>query len=63
MPPRTWRFRIQDILDAIEQIRDYTAGMDLEGFSSSKVVVDAVLYRISVIGEAASAIPEEIGAQ
>ena len=63
MPPRAWRFRVQDILDAIAQIRDYTAGMDFEEFSSSRIVIDATLYRISVIGEAASGIPEDVREQ
>lgn len=63
MPPREWRFRLQDILAAIQQVQDYTTGMDLESFAASAVVVDAVLYRIAVIGEAARAIPDEVKAQ
>jgi uncharacterized protein with HEPN domain len=30
MPSRDWRFRIQDILECMEKIADYTAGMTLD---------------------------------
>lgn len=30
MPSRDWRFRIQDILEWMERIADYTAGMTLD---------------------------------
>jgi len=42
MPPREWRFRIQDILDAIESIRTYTEGSDFTIFERDKRTVDAV---------------------
>jgi len=32
MPPRTWRIRIVDILDAIAAIAEYTHDMDYDGF-------------------------------
>lgn len=60
MPPRSWQFRVDDILDAIQQVQAYTAGMDFEAFASNTLVVDGVLYRIAVIGEAARAIPDDV---
>ena len=30
MSPRDWRVRIEDILDAVDKIRRYSAGMALE---------------------------------
>ena len=29
MPPRDWRLRIEDILDALDRVERYTAVMDL----------------------------------
>jgi uncharacterized protein with HEPN domain len=43
VPRRTWRFRIEDILNAIRQIQSYTADMDFESFVADGMVVDAVL--------------------
>ena len=51
------------MLEAVAQVQAYTRGMDLESFEANDVVVDAVLYRISVIGEAARAIPDNIKTQ
>jgi len=61
VPHRDWRFRVQDILDAITAIRTYTEGMDLEKFAADRKTVDAVLRNLVVIGEAATHIPEDIG--
>ena len=60
MPPRAWRFRLDDMLAAIQQIRGYVHGMDLESFRSDPRTVDAVVYRLAVIGEAANARPDEV---
>ena len=59
MPPRDWRFRIQDILDSIEKIQTYTRGMDYDSFHSSSITIDAVIRNLEIIGEAASHIPKD----
>lgn len=51
---------MQDILDAIATIESYTAGMDYPAFAQDRRTVDAVLRNVTVIGEAASRIPEAI---
>ena len=60
MPPRHWKLRIEDILVAIERIQRYTDGMDLSSFSRDDRTVDAVVRNITVIGEAAGAVPEDV---
>ena len=60
MSPRDWRLRVQDILDTIATIQGYTAGMEYAAFARDRRTVDAVLRNITVIGEAASRIPEAI---
>ncbi len=62
MSPREWRLRVQDILDAIATIQDYTAGIEYAAFTRDRRTMDAVLRNITVIGEAASRIPEAIQA-
>jgi uncharacterized protein with HEPN domain len=60
VPPRGWRVRVEDILVAVERISAYTAGMTFEGFRADAKTVDAVLYNIGIIGEAARHVPLEI---
>jgi uncharacterized protein with HEPN domain len=40
MPLRQWKLRIHHILDAIDKIRVYTAGISLEAFSANDLVVE-----------------------
>lgn len=60
MPPRNWRLRIEDILEAIHKTQRYISGMSFEEFCSDDQVVDAVVRNLEVIGEAARHIPPEI---
>ena len=54
---RDYRLYIEDILEAIEKIEEYTEGMALEEFRTNKMVVDAVVRNLEIIGEACRAIP------
>ena len=60
MPPRDWQVRVTDILGAIAAIQEFTAGMDYASFVRDQKTVDAVLLDISVIGEAAGYVPENV---
>ena len=60
MPPRDWRVRLQDIVEASEKIDRYTDGMDLDAFVANDLVADAVTRNIGIIGEAARYVPPEI---
>lgn len=60
MPPREWLLRIEDILDAAEKIKRFTRGMDATSFAANETVVDAVLHNLSVIGEAAKHVPNDV---
>jgi len=61
--PRNWKFRVEDILGAINAIEGYTRNMTPESFSADPRTLDAVLHNISVMGEAATCIPDEIAQQ
>lgn len=60
MPSRGWRFRIDDILEAVAAVRGYTAGMGLDQFIRDRRTVDAVVRNLMIIGEAAVHVPEEV---
>jgi len=60
VPPREWRLRIEDMLDAIDAIEEFVSGMDFEGFRTDRKTVDAVVRNLEVIGEAARHVPEDV---
>lgn len=60
MSSRDWKFRIQDILFAIDKIEKYTSGKTLEEFIESDIVMDAVIRNFEIIGEASKSIPLSI---
>jgi len=47
------------ILEAIERIQEYVRNLDEAGFSSTKIVQDAVIRNLEVIGEASRNIERE----
>lgn len=51
---------LDDVLDSIEKIKDYTEEMSLEDFREDVETQDAVSYRLMVIGEAVKQIPEDV---
>jgi uncharacterized protein with HEPN domain len=59
-PERNWRMRVEDILACIEKIQAYTQRMTYEQFSADRKTVDAVIWNLEIIGEAAGFIPLEI---
>jgi uncharacterized protein with HEPN domain len=58
--PRDYGLYLDDILEAIDNIRDYTANMGYEAFMLDKKTRDAVVRNLEIIGEAAGRLPEEI---
>ena len=55
--------RVEDILEAIERISRYTAGMNEAAFVRDEKTVDAVIRNLTVIGEAARFIGAEVEAE
>ena len=60
MPPRSWRVRIEDILEAIDNIEHYVAGLDFDAFEADRKTVDAVERNLEIIGEATANLPDEV---
>jgi len=60
--PRDHRLYLDDILEAVQQIRSYVQGLDEESFRADRKTRDAVLRNLEIIGEAAKNLPEVITA-
>ena len=50
---RDFRLYLDDILEAIHQIRTYMADQDEEAFTTDRKTQDAVIRNLEIIGEAA----------
>ena len=59
MSRRPGRLLIEDMLDRIERIQRFVAGMEREAFLRDEKTVDSVVRNLEVIGEAASRLPRE----
>ena len=57
---RDERLYLNDILESIEKIQQYTADLSFEEFVANSMAVDAVVRNLEIIGEAASHIPDDI---
>lgn len=53
------RLYLDDIAEAIEAIEEYTSGITYEAFSETRLVQDAVIRRVEIIGEAARRLPQQ----
>ena len=60
---RDFQLYLEDILNAIENIQEYTNNLSFEKFAQDKKTIDATIRNFEVIGEAAKAVPEEIRKQ
>ena len=50
----------KDMVDAMQNIEEYTEGLDFKGLKDNKLIRDAVIRNLEVIGEAVKNIPKEI---
>jgi len=51
---------LNDILESITDIREFTAGMTKENFYADRKTIKAVVRSLEVIGEAAGKIPQDV---
>ncbi|MCK4542407.1 MAG: DUF86 domain-containing protein [Spirochaetales bacterium] len=56
---RDMRVYIEDILECIEKIEEYTKEIDNDEFFENTLIQDAVLRRLEIIGEAVKNIPQD----
>lgn len=60
VPPRAWRDRVEDIIQAVERVLTYTQSMDSDTFARDQRTIDAVVRNLEVIGEASTHIPADV---
>jgi len=60
MSERDYKLYIQDILNSIEKIIEYTKSMSSEEFSNNDMTIDAVVRNFEIIGEASKNVPENV---
>ncbi len=58
--PREYSQYLEDILEAIARIEEYTGGMSFEEFAEERMTQDAVVRNLEIIGESVKNIPEEV---
>lgn len=54
---------LADILAALDETAEFTAGMSFEEFAQDRKTVNAVVRSLEVLGEAAKRIPDDLRAQ
>ncbi len=57
---RDYKLYLDDILDAIKKIEDYTEGIPQIEFNKDNMIIDAVIRNLEVIGEAVKNLPRNI---
>jgi len=57
---RDYKNLLQDIIESIGKIQDYTKEYSLTKFYNDPKTIDAVIRNLQIIGEAARRIPEEL---
>jgi uncharacterized protein with HEPN domain len=55
---REWRLYVADMKACCQRVSEYTAGLSREEFLSKRLVYDATLRNLELLGEAAKNVPE-----
>jgi len=58
--PRDYKVYLDDILQSVERIRDFTRGLTRDTFVKDLKTCDAVIRNLEVIGEAIKNIPDSV---
>lgn len=59
---KRWRWRVHDLLDALDRVEAYTSGHTLETFLADARTGDAVLRNLARLGETTKFLPPEVQA-
>uniref|UniRef100_A0A7C6EBF6 DUF86 domain-containing protein n=1 Tax=candidate division WOR-3 bacterium TaxID=2052148 RepID=A0A7C6EBF6_UNCW3 len=57
---RDYGLYLEDILESIKKIRNYTKGMSFAEFAKDEKTIDAVVRNFEIMGEASKQLPQEI---
>lgn len=57
---REWRFYIEDMTQFCEDVLSYTNGLECSAFIADKLIYDATLRKLQLIGQAATHVPNDV---
>ena len=57
---RTYRDYVLDLLASLQELEEFTEGLDFDTFARDRKTINAVLRSLEVMGEAAKRIPSQI---
>lgn len=57
---RNYQFYLEDMLDSMERIMEYTDDLTFNEFRGNNLVSDAVIRNLEIVGEATKNVPERI---
>ena len=60
---RRYDFYLQDILDALERVQRYTAGLSETEFSTDEKSIAACTRELEIVGEAVAQLPDAVKKQ
>lgn len=60
MSKRGAKLYLEDIRNSIRKIESYTSNLSFDEFKKDTLIIDAVVRNLTIIGEAARNMPEEI---
>lgn len=60
MSERRWDIYVRDMIECCGKVADYTAGFERDSFFATRVVYEAVLWNLAILGEAATNIPAAV---
>lgn len=60
MTKRDYKLYIEDILEAIQKVKNYTKNMSFEEFFKNDKTIDAVVRNLEIMGEASKQLPKLI---
>lgn len=60
MSERDWQIHVRDMLKSCDRVLQHTAGLDRSTVLETPVAHDAIMWNISILGEAANQIPIEV---
>jgi uncharacterized protein with HEPN domain len=60
MSKRDWKLLLEDMLESITPIEEYTEKINKDEFINNQMIVDAVVRNIEIIGEASKNVPDPV---
>ena len=60
MSEQSWDIYVLDMIERCDRILTYTAGRDRDQVFETRIVLDATLWNIGILGEAANHVPREV---